>query len=120
MIMVCSDERKEGRYPFDIQHRTVVGYKSESSSDFEQLKEQIKERIQTLMTKGDRLRELAESDHVALREGLSQAELAVLAAVARDAVFPNSSTSVYWSLCFYRPVTLAVRPIINGEVSGAA
>lgn len=95
VIMVCSDERKEGRYPFDIQHRTVVGYETESSRDFEQLKEKIKERIQALMKKGERLRELAESDPVAPREGLSQPELAVLATLAGDVVFPDSSTSIY-------------------------
>ena len=95
VIMVCSDERKEGRYPFDIQHRTVIGYKSESSRDFEQLKEKIKERIQALMKKVERLRELAESDPVAPRKGLSQPELAVLATLAGDAALPDSSTSVY-------------------------
>ena len=36
--MVCSNERTNGRYPFDIQHRTVIGYKPESSSDFDELK----------------------------------------------------------------------------------
>jgi nucleoside 2-deoxyribosyltransferase len=95
VIMVCSEERKEGRYPFDIQHRTVVGYKTESLRDFEQLKEKIKERIQILMKKGDRLRELAERDLVAPREGLSQPELTVLATLAGDAVFPDSPTGIY-------------------------
>jgi len=95
VIMVCSDERKGARYPFDIQHRTVVDYKSESSSDFQQLKERIKERILALMKKGERLRALAENDPVAPREGLSQPELAVLASLAGDAVFPDSSTSLY-------------------------
>lgn len=95
VILVCSDERKEGRYPFDIQHRTIVGYKSESSRDFEQLKEKIKERIKALMKKGERLRELAESDPVAPREGLSQPELAVLAALAGDMLLPDSSSSIY-------------------------
>lgn len=95
VIMVCSDERKEGRYPFDIQHRTIVGYKSESSSDFEQLKAEIKKRIEALMKKGERLREIAESDPVSPREGLSQPELAVLATLAGDAVLPDSSTSFF-------------------------
>lgn len=95
VIMVCSDERKQGRYPFDIQHRTVVGYKSESSSDFEQLKVEIKSRIDALMKKGERLREIAESDPISPREGLSQPELAVLATLAGDAVLPDSSTSFF-------------------------
>lgn len=95
VIMVCSDERKDGRYPFDIQHRAVIGYKSESSSDFEQLKNKIKDRLHALMKKGARLRELAESDPVSPREGLSQPELAVLATLAGEAALPDSSVSVY-------------------------
>jgi len=97
VVMVCSDERKEGRYPFDIQHRTVVGYQSESSRDFEQLKQKIGQRIDALLQKGERLRQLAESDPVAPREGLSQPELAVLATLAGDAALPESATSM-WSL----------------------
>lgn len=95
VIMVCSDERKNGRYPFDIQHRTVINYKTESTSDFVQLKEEMTRRIKALMTKGERLRELAESDPVAPQEGLSQPELAVLATLAGDSVFPESSASIY-------------------------
>jgi hypothetical protein len=95
VIMVCSYERPEGRYPFDIQHRTIIRYESDSPRDFEQLKANIKERIQALMKKGERLRELAESDPIAPQEGLSQPELAVLASLAGDAVLPDSSTSVF-------------------------
>ncbi len=43
VIMVCSDERGAG-FPFDIQHRTVILYKSDSPSDFEKLKDEIVER----------------------------------------------------------------------------
>ena len=84
VVMVCSDERKGSRFPFDIQHRTVVGYQSESSSDFEQLQQKIKERIEALLTKDERLQQIAESDPVAPREGLSQPELAVLAVLAGE------------------------------------
>jgi nucleoside 2-deoxyribosyltransferase len=95
VIMLCSDERIERRYPFDIQHRTVVEYKTESPRDFNELIGRIKERIQALMKKGERLRELAESDPIAHREGLSQAELAVLAALAGEALMPETKTSIY-------------------------
>ena len=84
VVMVCSDERKGSRFPFDIQHRTVVEYQSESSSDFEQLQQKIKERIEALLTKDERLQQIAESDPVAPREGLSQPELAVLAVLAGE------------------------------------
>ena len=92
VVMVCSDERKELRFPFDIQHRTVIKYKSESTSDFEQLWQEIKDRIEALLTKDERLRQLAESDSVAPIEGLSQPELAVLAELAGENELPE------WSL----------------------
>jgi hypothetical protein len=47
------------------------------------------------MRKGERLRELAESDPIAPREGLSQPEIAVLATLAGEAITPESATSVY-------------------------
>ena len=97
VVMVCSDERKELRFPFDIQHRTVIKYKSESTSDFEQLRQEIKDRIEALLTKDERLRQLVESDSVAPREGLSQYELAVLAELAGENTLPESAMSV-WSL----------------------
>lgn len=92
VVMVCSDERKESRFPFDIQHRTVIKYQSESSSDFEQLRQEIKDRIGALLTKGEQLRQLAESDSVAPRKGFRQPELAVLAVLAGENELPE------WSL----------------------
>ncbi len=95
VVMICSSERKDGRYPFDIQHRTVIGYTSDSASDFEVLKEKVRDRIQALMKKAERLKNVAESDPVAPREGLSQPELAVLATLAGEATLPESATGVY-------------------------
>ena len=86
VVMVCSDER--ARFPFDIQHRTVVKYQSESLSDFDQLRQKIKERIKALLTKDERLRQLAENESVAPREGLRQHELAVLAVLAGENGLP--------------------------------
>jgi len=38
VVMICSKDRTSNKYPFDIQHRTVISYATESSSDFENLK----------------------------------------------------------------------------------
>ena len=94
VVMVCSDERKGSRFPFDIQHRTVIKYQSESTSDFDQLQQKIKERIEALLTKDEQLRQLAENDSVSPREGLSQYELAVLVELAGESSLPESAMSV--------------------------
>ncbi|RZK13434.1 MAG: hypothetical protein EOO43_17935 [Flavobacterium sp.] len=44
VIMVCSNER-EGKFPFDIQHRQIIRYSTGSKSDYEELEENITKRI---------------------------------------------------------------------------
>ncbi len=38
VIMVCSEERPSNKYPFDIHHRSVISYSTDSPSDFDKLK----------------------------------------------------------------------------------
>ena len=41
VVMICSDERQGYKYPFDIQHRQIISYKTKSKSDFDNLEENI-------------------------------------------------------------------------------
>lgn len=34
VVMICSSERPSGKFPFDIQHRTVIPYCTESPETF--------------------------------------------------------------------------------------
>lgn len=43
-ILICSDERKD-KYPFDIQQRLIISYKTGSLSDYETLKTIIIEKL---------------------------------------------------------------------------
>lgn len=95
VVMVCSSERTSGKYPFDIQHRTVINYKPESSSDFEELKGALCERIKALLNKTEALRQIAESDQLAPTHGLTQTELMVLATLAGDTALPGAASTVY-------------------------
>ncbi len=97
VVMTCSEERVGRRYPFDIQHRSVVNYKSEAPRDFDELKKTITSRLKALLEKSAALRQLAESEQVAPTQGLSQPEIMLLAVLAGDTGLPGTSTSV-WSL----------------------
>jgi hypothetical protein len=97
ILMICADERTDRRYPFDIQHRTVLSYSTEAPSDFEKFKNELTGRLKALMTKGDVLRQIAESQQIAPRYGLTQPELTVLAVIAGETSFPGSTCSI-WSL----------------------
>ena len=94
VIMICSDERS-GNYPFDIQHRKIIPYKSDSPSDFEDLKHQIYERAKALTTKSLLLKRAAETDQTAPTKGLSQQERIVLEVLAGDTALPESTVPLY-------------------------
>jgi len=95
VIMVCSEERKEKKYPFDIQHRTIINYQTEAPSDFDSLRSTLTARLEALLNKTAALRQIVESEQVALLQGLSQPELMVLASLAGDTGLPGSSSSLY-------------------------
>ena len=95
VVMVCSNERTSGKYPFDIQHRTVIPYTSEAPRDFEILQATLCEKIKALLTKTEAIRHFAESDQIAPTKGLSQAEILVLALLAGDTGLPNSHVPLY-------------------------
>ena len=97
VLMICSDERTERRYPFDIQHRTVLNYSTEAPRDFEDLKTNLTERLRALLNKGEALRQIAESQQLATSHGLGQPELMVLAVLAGETSAPGSTASI-WSL----------------------
>ena len=94
VIMVCSDERPDGRFPFDIQHRTVIKYSADSPSDFEKLRNDITKRAKALVRK-DETRQFIESEQLAPREGLSQVEIQVLAIAAGNNAIPGDWISVH-------------------------
>ena len=91
VIMVCSNERTGKIYPFDIQHRTVVAYQADSSSDFDELKGILTNRIKSILKQDAVLEHIVESGLVTPFEGLTQTELIVLAVIAGEAYLPNQS-----------------------------
>ena len=92
VIMLCADERKDG-YPFDIRHRSVIQYRSDSTSDFDDLREKITARAANLIEKGAAARQIIETEQTALQDGLSQIEILVLALAAAEADMPNEAVS---------------------------
>ena len=95
VVMVCSDERENRKYPFDIQHRSIIPYKPDSTQDFDRLKSAITAKLKALLKKGDTLNSIARHEAVAPIEGMSQPELAVLAAASGSVTMPDDMIPVY-------------------------
>ena len=83
VVLVCSDERST-QFPFDVQHRAVIKYSTESLSDFEEVRAKITERLKTMLSKQQKLGELATLTSVSRVEGLEQYEIAILVALAQQ------------------------------------
>lgn len=93
VILTCCDER-EGSLPFDIQHRNVTLYKSESTSDFDQLKRAISARARALL---DRVaqKQMTDSDPIAPQDGLAQREIYLLGLAAGETAAPDGRVSTW-------------------------
>jgi nucleoside 2-deoxyribosyltransferase len=90
VVLVCAEDR-EGKFPFDVQHRTILSYKTESSSDFTQIRDLISERIKALLEKEDSITEITESSPIAETEGLSEHEIVALASVMKNQISPGDT-----------------------------
>ncbi|HLO55645.1 MAG TPA: hypothetical protein VK169_15235 [Saprospiraceae bacterium] len=76
VVMVCSDERT-GKFPFDIQHRQIIKYKTGSTSYFNNLEELITKKIVAYRHKTKTITQL-NSTPVVETEGLASHEIAIL------------------------------------------
>ena len=74
IIMVCSDERQPP-YPFDIQHKNILSYRTKSLKDFGQYKQDL--------TRAIHARYHGESD-TARSSVLTEEEMLLLKFIARD------------------------------------
>lgn len=94
VILICSDERTS-TFPFDVQHRSIIKYSTESSRDFEELRSKIEEKIKATAQRRQKLAHVASPQPVAKLEGLEQHHIAALISVAEELNEPNDSVSAY-------------------------
>ncbi len=92
VAIVCEDKRK--RFPFDIQHRNIITYSTESVSDFKELQQKITERLQAILEKESTLAHVSALSPIADVEGLSQSEIAVMAVMAENIESPDSKVYI--------------------------
>lgn len=93
VIMICSQDRKT-KFPFDVQHRTIIQYSTESPQDFEKLKVDIENRVKAILQKKETLSKVS-SESIAKVEGLAQHELVALVAIAENLDSPADNVSSY-------------------------
>ncbi|WP_409417106.1 hypothetical protein [Flavobacterium sp. PS2] len=93
VILVCSDERV-GKFPFDIQHRHIITYKTSSTSDFITLGDIITRKIKAFQLKSSTIKQLNVTP-VVETEGLKSHEIALLILMMENQVSSEDSSAVY-------------------------
>ncbi|MCH9661758.1 MAG: nucleoside 2-deoxyribosyltransferase [Bacteroidetes bacterium] len=88
VVLVCSEERKT-HYPFDIQHRSIIKYKTDAPQDFDELKPKITERIQAVLKKIENIGRVSNLPPVKNTQGLNQHELVALVTVMQNSFLSN-------------------------------
>lgn len=92
VVLVCSKER-QSRFPFDIQHRSILEYKTEAPQDFSDLKTKITQKLKALMKKEATVEQVAASSIRELR-GLKQHEFAALITIGENVEDPHDTVLV--------------------------
>jgi hypothetical protein len=88
VVFICHDPRPEP-YPFDVRHRHVISYSTQSSSDFEKLRKEVTARLKAQVKKAEKLKTVAAMSQVNPTEGLSPHEVAVLVTIMSEAYTPD-------------------------------
>jgi hypothetical protein len=94
VILICSEQRT-AKFPFDIQHRTIIRYTTTSPSDFQKLRGQITSRLKACLQKAETLTNASEISKLTKFEGLEQHEVVALAALAENLDHPDDHASTY-------------------------
>jgi hypothetical protein len=94
VALVCAASRE--KFPFDVQHRNVIMYETDSSSDFESLRDKITKRIRAILSKEARIGAAAQvASPVAPVRGLASHELVALVTVGQNIDDPSDTVSTY-------------------------
>ncbi|WP_426753607.1 hypothetical protein [Myxococcus sp. Y35] len=83
VVLLCSTER-EGKFPFDIQHRSILKYGIDSASDWIKLKNSIAERLHAILSRQAKTELIADMSPVRPTEGLTPHEMAALVVIAES------------------------------------
>lgn len=93
VVMICSNDRN-GKFPFDIQHRNIIQYNSDSTSDYEALKSKITQKVSTILTSIDNNKRIADLP-IKNADGMQPYELSLLGFIVAERTTLENSVSIF-------------------------
>ncbi len=96
VVLICSEDRKS-RFPFDVQHRSIIQYKTESTQDFQKLGNDISSRIKAILKKQAEIARVTSISPIADTQGLKPHEMVALVTVMQNSFISVEGVSG-WSV----------------------
>jgi len=96
VILICSENRSS-TFPFDVQHRSIILYKTESPQDFQKLQEEISTRIIATLKKQEEIGKVSKLSPIADTQGLNQHEMVALVTIMQNGFISTGGVSA-WSI----------------------
>ena len=93
VTLVCAESRQQ--FPFDVQHRNIIRYKTESASDFTNLRKNITARLKASRDLQRNKENLGDISPVKETAGLSPHEQVLLVLTAQRMDGPTDTVSAY-------------------------
>ncbi|MET4677724.1 MULTISPECIES: hypothetical protein [unclassified Luteibacter] len=95
VVMICSEQRPT-KYPFDVQHRNILKYRTGTPQDFKNLEVKITERVNALLSKEITLRDAANGlSKLTKIEGIEHHEMVALATIGENIYSLHDKVSLY-------------------------
>lgn len=92
VVMVCDESRRD--FPFDVRHKNIIKYKTESPSDFDILKNRIIEKIKAYLQSQKTAEKILENP-IKETDGLQPYELSLLAFIIGEQYTDEEVANVY-------------------------
>ncbi|PCJ72021.1 MAG: hypothetical protein COA62_05575 [Rhodobiaceae bacterium] len=97
LCLICADTR-EAKYPFDVQHRSIIKFSTQAPSDFDELRKKIESKIPALVAKQEKLQPGTIEQSPLVESGdISALEIVTLCTVMENRVGPDSLVS-HWQV----------------------
>ena len=93
IVMICAEGRD--KFPFDIQHRHIIHYKTSSPSDFDALRGQIVDKIKASIDRVNIHRTIEDISATKTTDGFSPHEVTAFAVVIAESLVDEEGPSAY-------------------------
>lgn len=93
VVLICSDERDSG-FPFDIRHRDIITYSTESSSDYEALASKMTAKLNAVSNSAEKQSLTSATD----QHELNEPEVSLLAVIADNKLGGSWDGAFEWAI----------------------